>query len=83
MQEKISIILLLNILFYAKTIKYSYVSDDILSSQRPKEKNWWKQAYLVLEGHLKVTPEVDHAITIAFHSFVCVGLYLGFGHKGG
>lgn len=77
--EKIAIILLVNILFYCKTIKFGYVSDDVPSSQRPKEPNKWIHAFWVLEGKLKSTPEIDHATTILLHSIVCVGVYIGFG----
>ena len=72
------IIFLANIIFYAKTIKYDYVSDDILSAQRPKEKGWihW---FWVFEGKLKSTPRIDHAITTILHASVCLGIYLGFG----
>lgn len=79
MFEKICIILLANILFYAKTLKYGYVSDDVPSSQRPKDPNKWIHAFWVLEGKLKSTPEIDHAITITLHSLVCVGIYIAFG----
>lgn len=79
MFEKICIILLVNFCFYFKTLGYKYSSDDIPSSQRPKEKNKWKNAYLVLEGHLKSNPVIDHALTIFLHALVCVGIYLGFG----
>ena len=79
MAQSICIILLVNLIFYCKTIKYDYVSDDIPSSQRPKDKNKWLHAFWTLEGNQKSTPEVDHAITILLHSLVCVGIYLAFG----
>jgi hypothetical protein len=81
MQEIITqslIILAVNFLFYAKTLKFEYVSDDVPSSQRPKEKGWI-QWFWVFEGKLKSTPRIDHAITTVLHSLVCVGIYLGFG----
>lgn len=79
MFEKICIILLLNILFFAKTITYKYVSDDIPSSQRPKDPIKWKHWLLVLEGHLKSNPQIDHAITSLLHALVCVFIYTAFG----
>lgn len=79
--EKICIILLLNIIFYWKTIYFKYVSDDVPSSQRPKELNKWWQAFWVFEGKLKSTPKIDHGITIFLHALVGVGIYLGFGHS--
>lgn len=77
--QEIFIIALVNILFYCKTIRYEYVSDDILSSQRPKDSNKWLHAFWVLEGKLKSTKEIDHAITTLLHILVCIGIYLGFG----
>ena len=66
-------------LFYLKTINYKYVSDDVQSFQRPKEKNKWIHAFWVFEGKLKSSPKIDHAITMCLHILVCVGIYLGFG----
>ena len=77
--QNICIILLVNILFYAKTICYKYVSDDIPSSQRKEDHPKWKYWLLVLEGHLKSTPQIDHFITTILHALVCVFIYTGFG----
>jgi len=79
MFEKVCIILLANILFYLKTIKYGYVSDDNPSYQRNRPINVWKYAFWVFEGKLKSKPEIDHALTLFLHTLVCVGIYLGFG----
>lgn len=81
MFEKICVILLSNFLFYFKTLGYKYCSDDIPSSQRPKEQNKLRQMYFVLEGHLKSTTLNDHALTMFLHALVCVGIYLGFGRN--
>lgn len=79
MFEKICIILLVNLLFFAKTITYKYVSDDIPVSQRPKPKEWWRVRLLQLEGCIRTTPQEDHLLTTIIHSLVCVFIYLGFG----
>jgi len=79
MIDKICWILLLNLIFYFKTIYFSYVSDDVQSSNRPKEKNKFWQAFWVFEGKLKSTPQADHALTMVLHALVCVGIYLGLG----
>lgn len=79
MLEKVFIILLFNILFYAKTLGMKYVSDDIPSAQRPKSKNKFKHWFMVLEGHEKSTMVIDHAITTVLHALVCVFIYIGFG----
>lgn len=78
MFEKIYIILLVNLIFYFKCLRYNYVSDDIPSSRRKEEHPKWKYWLLVLEGHLKSTPQIDHAITTFIHALVCVFIYTGF-----
>lgn len=93
MFERICIILAINLIFYYKTIKYNYVSDDIISAQRTPEKNPLLHYFWVIEGKLKSVsykkmeqgiskyhlPEVDHVITIILHALVSVGIYLAFG----
>lgn len=79
MFEKICIIALLNLVFYFKTLTYKYVSDDIPASQRKESHPKWKYWLLVLEGHLRSTPQIDHFITTIIHTAVCIFIYLGFG----
>jgi hypothetical protein len=77
--KHILLIVILNALFFLKTLPYKYVSDDIPSSQRPKEKNKWKQWMFVLEGRARSKPILDHMITTLIHTLVCVFIYIGFG----
>ena len=77
--KEILIIILSNFLFYAKTLCFKYVSDDIPSSQRPKHPNKWMHFLLSLEGHLKTNTYLDHFITLVLHTTVCVFIYLAFG----
>lgn len=79
MIEKICIILLVSLVFYFKTIKFGYVSDDIPSFQRKEQHPKWKYWLLVLEGHLKSNAQIDHTITTLIHALVCVFIYTGFG----
>ena len=88
-------IVLANVLMYWRTIKYRYVSDDIISAYRTPEKNPFWHYFWVLEGKLKsvsfkkmsegtnhilsTLPRVDHIINIVLHVLTCVGIYLGFG----
>ena len=81
MIERIAILLVSNLIFYFPTLRYQYISDDIISAQRPKEKNKWLHLLWTLEGKLKINPPVDHAITTILHALVCVGIYLGFGRN--
>ena len=77
--QNVCVILLVNILFYWKTIYFDYISDDIPSSQRNHPENPFVWALWVLEGRLKYKKDVDHAITLLLHALVGVGIYLGFG----
>jgi len=77
--EKVCIILLVNLCFYLKCLGFKYVSDDIPSANRKETHPKWKYWLLVLEGHLKSNPVIDHAITIVLHSLVCAFIYIGFG----
>jgi hypothetical protein len=79
MIEKICIILLVNFIFFLKTLGYKYCSDDIPAYNRPKEPKKWRQRFWVLEGRARSTPINDHALTMVIHALVCVGIYLGFG----
>jgi hypothetical protein len=80
MLERISIILLLNILFFLKTLGYKYSSDDIPVHQRtPKDLKFWKKTYLQLEGSIRVTPIQDHFITTMIHAFTAAFVYTAFG----
>ena len=80
MIERAAFIALVNLLFYYKTFSYKYVSDDILSAQRPGEKERWKHILWTIEGYLKAgNPRTDHVLTTLIHTLVCIGIYLGFG----
>ena len=85
--EKVCIILLANFIFYAKTVKFGYVSDDIAATTRNYPSNIWHHIIWILEGKLKCVrkgkqhPDIDHAVTIMFHALVCVGIYMVFGRN--
>lgn len=54
MLERICIILAANLIFYARTIRYKYVSDDIpVSQQPPIARNKWHKRYLQFIGAAK------------------------------
>lgn len=76
---RIAIILLVNLVFYFKTLGYQYSSDDIPVSLLPKERVLIKRLFYILEGRSRSTPHIDHFITTIFHALVCVFIYLGFG----
>lgn len=80
MFEKICVILLVNLCFFAKTLCYKYSSDDIPVFQNPpKFKNAFDKILCWLDGRYRSGPQVDHALTMLIHAIVCVFIYLGFG----
>lgn len=82
MFERICIILLLNILFYLKTFRYKYVSDDLTAFQKKKTyTNKWIRIFDQLRGTTKYDLQQDHLITLFFHSLVCVFIYITFGQS--
>lgn len=80
MYEKIFIILLANYLYFAKTICFKYVSDDLpVYHNPPKTKNKIHKILLWLEGSIRIHPDIDHLLTMTIHALVCMFIYLGFG----
>lgn len=80
MIERISIILLVNLIFFLKTLWYGYCSDDIPAFRNPpKYKNNIHRIFLKIEGRLHQNAPEDHLITTWIHGMVCVFIYLAFG----
>lgn len=79
MIEHIAALVAINFAFYFKTLKYHYASDDIPASRRPRHYN--KLVYLLhlIEGRARSYYRLDHALTMLFHTIVCVLIYAGFG----
>ena len=78
--ERVAFILLLNILFFWKTIYYAYVSDDIPIYQRKREwKNKWQKLLELFNGDARVEMQLDHFVTMLFHAVICALIYLAFG----
>ena len=75
---RILAIIAVNLLFYWRTLKYGYVSDDIQVSQNPMPAGRWKKLWAEFRGSAYNTPKVEHAITLAVHCVVCCGIYLAF-----
>lgn len=79
MIEKICWLLLINLLFFLKTLSYKYCSDDVLAYQREKEKVRWKRWLYLLEGRARSVPMYDHLLTLLIHAINAVLVYLAFG----
>lgn len=82
MVDNILLIVLASLVFFYRTFKYNYCSDDIPTYNATKEKYkdcWWKRLFWNIEGSIKVGQFRDHIITWILHTLVCVYIYIGFG----
>lgn len=80
--QRLIILLCLNVIFYTRTLKYRYVSDDIGNFKHPpKTKNQWHKAWLWLIGWYKAHPRYDHLLTLVIHAINTCLIYLAFGHN--
>lgn len=80
MFEKICVILLVNFVFFFKTLCFKYSSDDIpVFRNPPKFKDNFQKVLFWLEGRYRSGPQVDHALVMLTHALVCVFIYTGFG----
>jgi len=78
--QRLIILLCLNVIFYARTIKYRYVSDDIGNYKNPpKTKNQWHKGWLWFIGLYKIHPRYDHILTLAIHAINTCLIYIAFG----
>jgi len=81
MLERISFILLINIIFFAKSLCYKYSSDDIPVFQASQKLKYtgWKKRYHQLIATIRVKPQEDHAITTFLHAITSALIYTAFG----
>jgi len=75
---KIIIILSVNILLYARTLRCGYVSDDLPCEQRRTEKKQGKYER-IWQSSTSGNKALDHGISMAVHAFCCVFIYTGLG----
>lgn len=77
---KIIIILAVNVILYARTLRLGYVSDDLPTHKNPpKMKNKWEKIFYWLIGSYKHNPTLDHLLTLIIHALVGCFIYLAFG----
>jgi len=80
MLSKIIIILAANVILFARTLRFSYVSDDIPTFKNPPPfKNKWHKLLLWLIAAYKWKTKYDHLATLIIHALVGVFIYLAFG----
>ena len=80
MLERVLIILLVNLVFFFRTLKLKYSSDDVPILQNPpKYKNFWHKRYLQLIASCRVEPQQDHALTTVLQAITASLVYIAFG----
>ena len=78
--QKILFIILVNLVYFFKTLTYKYSSDDIPVSQRPpRMKDKFEELLCWLDARIRFEPQADHAMTTVIHAAVAVFIYTGFG----
>ena len=75
------IIILICGLFYYRTLRYGYVSDDIpvAKKQEPKAKNKWWEAWYELTSRRNFDNKRIHIIVSTLHLLTCLAIYHAFG----
>ena len=79
MLNKILMLIVLNLTYFFRTLRYRYVSDDIAQVNKKKSKNrlltlWWQ-----FKGISYSNPQVEHLLVILLHTANCILIYLVFG----
>lgn len=80
MIERICIILVANLIFFSRSLKLKYSSDDVPVFQNPpKYKNKWHKHYLQLIASCRIEPKQDHALTTVLQAITAALVYVAFG----
>lgn len=76
----IIIIIIVNLLFYWRTLKYGYVSDDVLvkAASKPTGK-FWPDLWGEIRGVCYFNSKREHLISLIIHTINSVLIYLAFG----
>ena len=74
------IIVLINLVFYYRTLSLGYVSDD-LPALNVKYKNRWERILKCLIAHPTGNKQIDHGLSIVAHTLVCLLIYLALGQN--
>ncbi len=80
--DKIIIIICVNFILFAKTLRFGYVSDDCPTAKienRPPFKNKIHKWFLWLIGSWKFNSQYEHLVTLILHAIVGVFIYTAFG----
>lgn len=79
----IALIILVNLLFYLRTLKYQGICDDIPIFNLKKEmpKHWWLKFWWHLHGYKYTNWKLAHTQTLSIHILNCILIYLAFGRN--
>lgn len=77
----IALIILINLLFYLRTLKYPGICDDIPVFNQTVEipKGWWMYFWYHLFGRKYKEWKLPHILTLFFHTLNCILIYMAFG----
>lgn len=78
MIEHILLIILLNFIVYFRTLRFGYVSDDLVVSWKtePKPRNFIHGLWLQFWGHRYINAQHAHFLTLCLHTLNCVLIYI-------
>lgn len=78
MINDIMVIVLLNFLVYARTLRFGYVSDDLVVSWKtePKPRHFIHGLWLQFWGHRYINTQHAHFMTLCLHTLNCVLVYV-------
>jgi hypothetical protein len=77
--DKILIIIVINLIFYFKTLRFGYVSDDITTSRVAKTGKFWVDAWRQFRGFCYFDSKFEHLTSLILHTINCVLIYIAFG----
>jgi hypothetical protein len=79
---RICFIMLINLIFFFRTLRFKYTSDDIPVFQNPPPfKNKWHKRFLQLIASSRLNTQEDHAITTVLHGLCSIMIYVALGHN--
>ena len=77
--EKTLLIILFNLAYYFKTLRFGYVSDDLQTANYNFKGNLWQRLKLSLQGKQWTDPKLEHFISLIVHTLNCSLIYWVFG----
>ena len=75
--DSILLIILVNFIVYFRTLRYHYVSDDLVVSwkKEPRVRNFVHGLWVQFWGHRYLNAQHAHLLTLLLHTFNCILIY--------